>query len=247
MPRRRYPRTTETRVWQNTTDLTRFDAIVSFLDIEGVLHASVEADTIRSIDLEELRRSLVSRVEDATYLGMDKYDLGAVYSDFDSEAVERLWTLCLDFGASIVISSDWRRSKSVRELQALFRMHDLHDYVTDATNEIDGPPHYRADEVKEYQDSHPEIHRFVISDDGFRMEFDELFRAQSGAHRVPPGSRRRAPGPPADSVGCPGAAEAEVAGVWSSAGRVVRTIRVVRRVKRGRRAAAASILRRRPR
>lgn len=151
--------------------------IVIFLDIDGVLQPPSKQTRFKH-DLEELRRSLASKFEDATYLIMDKYDLGAVYYDWDSEAVERLRTLCVDFGASIVISSDWRRSKSVRELQALFRMHDLHDYVTDATKEIDGPPHYRAGEVKEYLDSHPEIERFVIIDDGFRLEFDELFPEQ---------------------------------------------------------------------
>ena len=93
---------------------------------------------------------------------MDKYDLGAVYHDWDSAAVERLRTLCKDFGAGIVISSDWRRSKSTRQLQALFRVHDLHHYMTDATKETGGPPH-------------PEIERFVIIDDGFREQFDELF------------------------------------------------------------------------
>ncbi len=71
---------------------------------------------------------------------MDKYDLGAVCFDWDSEAVERLRSLCKDFGAGIVISSDWRRSKSTRGLQALFRVYELHHYVTDATNESGGPP-----------------------------------------------------------------------------------------------------------
>ncbi len=71
---------------------------------------------------------------------MDKYDLGAVCFDWDSEAVERLRSLCKDLGAGIVISSDWRRSKSTRGLQALFRVYELHHYVTDATNESGGPP-----------------------------------------------------------------------------------------------------------
>ena len=77
-------------------------------------------------DLEELRRSLADRFDDETYPGMDKYDLAAVYHDWDSEAIERLRSLCEEFGAGIVISSDWRRSKSTRQLQALFRMHELH-------------------------------------------------------------------------------------------------------------------------
>ena len=151
--------------------------LVIFLDIDGVLQPPSEQTRFQH-DLEQLRRSLADRFGDETYLGMDKYDLGAVSYDWDSEAVERLRALCKDFGAGIVISSDWRRSKSTRQLRALFRLHDLHHYVTDKTEETGGAPHYRAGEVKEYVDSHPEIERFVIIDDGFREEFDELLPEQ---------------------------------------------------------------------
>ena len=48
--------------------------------------------------------------------------------------------------------------------------------------DIDGvlqrPPHYRAGEVKEYLESHPEIERLVIIDDRYREEFDELLPEQ---------------------------------------------------------------------
>ena len=148
-----------------------------FLDIDGVLQPP-SSQTRFKHDLEELRRSLAERFDDQIYLDMDKYDLGAVYYDWDSEAVERLHSLCHDFGASIVISSDWRRSKSIRGLQALFRVHGLHRYVTDKTNESGGPPHYRAGEIKEYLEAHPAIDRFVIIDDGFAWEFDELYPEQ---------------------------------------------------------------------
>ena len=92
---------------------------VIFLDIDGVLQPPSSQKRFKH-DLEELRRSLADRFDDEIYLGMDKYDLGAVYFDWDSEAVERLHSLCNDFGAGIVISSDWRRSKSTPGLQALF-------------------------------------------------------------------------------------------------------------------------------
>ena len=150
---------------------------VIFLDIDGVLQPPSSQKRFKH-DLEELRRCLADRFDDEIYLGMDKYDLGAVYFDWDSEAVERLHSLCNDFGAGIVISSDWRRSKSTPGLQALFRVHGLHRYVTDKTSESGGAPHYRAGEVKEYLQAHPEIERFVIIDDGFGLEFDELFPEQ---------------------------------------------------------------------
>ena len=166
-----------TRGMEDTDGPKTIRGSVIFLDIDGVLQPPSRQTRFKH-DLDELRRSLAERFDDETYLSMDKYDIGAVYHDWDNEAVERLRRLCADFNPSIVISSDWRRSNSIRWLQALFRIHDLHGYVVDATKEIDGPPHYRAGEVKEYVDSHPEIERFVIIDDGFRGEFDELFAEQ---------------------------------------------------------------------
>ena len=150
---------------------------VIFLDIDGVLQSPSSQKRFRH-DLEELRRRLADDLDDAAYLDFDKYDLGAIHHDWDGDAVERLRALCKDFGAEIVVSSDWRMRKSVEMLQAYFRIHDLHRYVTDKTGEDGGPPHYRAGEVKDYLDAHPEIERFVIIDDGYRREFEELFPEQ---------------------------------------------------------------------
>ena len=150
---------------------------VIFLDIDGVLQSPSSQKRFRH-DLEELRRRLADELDDAAYLGFDKYDIGAIRHDWDGDAVERLRALCEDFGAEIVVSSDWRRRKSVEMLQGYFRIHDLHRHVTDKTGEDGGPPHYRAGEVKDYLDAHPEIERFVIIDDGYRREFEELFPEQ---------------------------------------------------------------------
>ena len=148
-----------------------------FLDIDGVLQSPSSQRRFKH-DLDELRRRLADDLDDAAYLDFDKYDLGAIYHDWDKDAVERLRALCEDFGAEIVVSSDWRRGKSVEMLRAYFRIHDLHRHVTDKTGESGGPPHYRAGEVKDYLDAHPGIERFVIVDDGYRKEFDELFPEQ---------------------------------------------------------------------
>ena len=148
-----------------------------FLDIDGVLQSSSSQKRFKD-DLEALRRRLADDLDDAAYLDFDKYDLGAIYHDWDKDAVERLRALCEDFGAEIVVSSDWRRGKSVEMLKAYFRLHDLHRYVTDKTGECGSAPHYRAGEVKDYLDAHPEIERFVIVDDGYGWEFNELFPEQ---------------------------------------------------------------------
>ena len=150
---------------------------VIFLDIDGVLQPHGK-QTRFDHDLEELRRVLSEKLDDASYMDVDKYDLGAIYYDWDREAVEKLRRLCEDFGAEIVVSSDWRRGKTTGLLKAYFRVHDLHPQVTDQTKGLEGPPHYRAGEVQEYLDSHPEIERFVIIDDGYRTEFEALFPEQ---------------------------------------------------------------------
>ena len=150
---------------------------VIFLDIDGVLQSPSSQKRFQH-DLDELRRRLADDLDDGAYLDFDKYDLGAIYHDWDRDAVERLRALCEDFDAEIVVSSDWRRRKSVEMLQSYFRIHDLHRYVTDKTDESEGPPHYRAGEVKDYLDAHPEVERFVIIDDGYKKEFDELFPEQ---------------------------------------------------------------------
>lgn len=50
-----------------------------------------------------------------------------------------------------------------------------HDLVADRTCDPHDAPHYRAGEVKQYLDSHPEFERFVIIDDRYRDKFDRLF------------------------------------------------------------------------
>ncbi len=150
---------------------------VVFLDIDGVLQSPSQQNRFK-YNLDQLREYLAKKFDDVSYLDMDKYDLGAIHYDWRKEAVERLRRLCEDFGADIVISSDWRSRKTISLLKAYFRIHDLHQFVTDMTNETSRAPHYRAGEVKEYIDAHPEIERFVIFDDSYKKEFDQLFKDQ---------------------------------------------------------------------
>ena len=149
---------------------------IIFLDIDGVLQPTSSQKRFDH-DLEALRDNLVERLG-AEYRQVNVYDLGAVVHDWHAGAVARLRALCEDHGAKIVISSDWRERRSVAQLQALFRIHNLHHLVVDRTMDAQGPPHYRAGEVKQYLDTHPEIERFVIIDDRYRTEFDQLFPDQ---------------------------------------------------------------------
>ena len=158
------------------TDACVRPARIIFLDIDGVLQPTSSQKRFKH-DLAALRESLAERFG-AEYREVNEYDLGAVVHDWHAGAVARLRALCEDHGARIVVSSDWRLRRSVDQLRALFRLHDLHHLVVDRTLDASRPPHYRAGEVKQYLDTHSEIERFVIIDDGYRTEFDGLFPEQ---------------------------------------------------------------------
>ena len=161
-------------VQESRTPLKKLRII--FLDIDGVLQPNWSQKRFGH-DLEALRENLTERFG-AEYREMNPYDLGAVVHDWHTGALARLRGLCEDHGARIVISSDWRLQFSVAGLRALFRIHDLDHLVVDRTMDPQGPPHYRAAEVKLYLDTHPEVERFVIMDDRYRKEFDRIFPDQ---------------------------------------------------------------------
>lgn len=150
---------------------------VIFLDIDGVLQPDSSQKRFKQ-DLEALREDLVERFHDPMYRGMDKYDVGAVAYDWNQEAVDRLRRLCEERGARCVISSNWRCRKSLAELKALFRIRGLHDLIVDKTGAERGPPHYRAAEVRAYLEEHAAVERFVILDDSYIQEFEQLFPNQ---------------------------------------------------------------------
>lgn len=77
---------------------------IIFLDIDGVL----QPDTQKRFkhDLEALKASFAAQNQE--FENLDKYDIGAVYYDWDKTAVELMKKLCAKTGARFVISSDWR-------------------------------------------------------------------------------------------------------------------------------------------
>ena len=155
---------------------------VIFLDIDGVLQPGQNQRRFRH-DLDALKRELADELDNEVYLELDKYDLGAIRYDWEAEAVELLRRLCVDFDAQIVVSSDWRRGKSVATLKEYFHVQGLGDHVRDKTTDEREAFGERAEEIREYLDTHPEIARFVIVDDQYQQEFEERF---PGKHMYTP-------------------------------------------------------------
>ena len=104
---------------------------IVFLDIDGVLQPTSSQKRFKH-DLVALRERLAERLG-AEYREVNEYDLGAVVHDWHTGAVARLRALCDEHDAKIVVSSDWRERRSVAQLQALFRIHDLDHLVVDRT------------------------------------------------------------------------------------------------------------------
>ena len=148
---------------------------IIFLDIDGVIQPLSSNERFQH-DLERLREELAAKYNNDEYLEMDRYDLGAVYYDWDEKAVERLRKLCIDFTAEIVISSDWRRYSPLSRLKDYFRLHDLAKYITGVIPLV--PDKYRCDELTEYLKANEDIQKFVILDDAHVEDFEANYPDQ---------------------------------------------------------------------
>lgn len=145
---------------------------VIFLDIDGVLQSLNSQERFKH-DLEALRDQLAGQYHNDAYREMDRYDLGAVYYDWDQEAVERLRTLCREASADIVITSDWRTYSPLSRLKDYFKLHELDGYIAGEIPQIPGK--YRCEQVTVYLQQHPEIQRFVILDDAHVRDFEAAY------------------------------------------------------------------------
>ena len=147
---------------------------VIFLDIDGVLQP-IGKQTRFKHDMDKLKIQLAEQYQDEEFLNMDKYDVGAVYYDWDKPAVERLRNLIKTVDAQIVISSDWRRSNPFPKINYLFKIHDLDSFITGQTP-ISGK--CRCEDIAQYLKLNNDIQNFVILDDCYRSEFEEKYPQQ---------------------------------------------------------------------
>lgn len=102
---------------------------VVFLDIDGVLQPYDSEDRFYEIDdkVKMLVKKL-SEKHDVDFLQYNVYDILAVYYDWNNEAVNRLAHILNDTDSKIIVSSDWRSSKSIYKMRDLLKIRYLDKY-----------------------------------------------------------------------------------------------------------------------
>src|ERR1035437_1351328 len=80
----------------------------------------------------------------------------------------------------VVVSSTWRRNKTLEALKEILKVHHIMADRMIGTTPICAS-RYRGDEIKEYLDSHPEVTEFVIIDDDSDMKpyMDRLVKTEN--------------------------------------------------------------------
>lgn len=151
---------------------------VIFLDIDGVLLSERVKHYAQNTPLQEA-------VDDANghkeYLKRDSNSFSNNYwsiivaHHFSEKALRNLDSLIQQIEAvarpQIVISSKWRRGRTVEELKTIYlRMHSFAKYIIDKTpDEIPAIPETsypgKAEEIQFWLDQHPEYKHYVILDD----------------------------------------------------------------------------------
>lgn len=136
---------------------------VVFLDIDGVLQPPTAQERFNH-DMDALKEELAEKYHDEHFLELDKYDVAAVYYDWSESALRHLRNLLSYCDAEIVLSSDWRFSKTIEDMRTLLKIHCLNEYLTELlpqTNEYSG----KDEDITAYLSKHPKLTRYVVVDD----------------------------------------------------------------------------------
>ncbi len=145
---------------------------VIFLDIDGVIQYEQKRF---DHDMEATCLMLAEKYNDDIYIKMKPWDVCAAYYDWNNIAIGIIHELLETTKSNIVLSSDWRESKSFEEMKALFRLYNLDRYFIDCCN----PKINKIDAINEYINKHNLIKYMVIDDRNFFQEFGEKYRNTS--------------------------------------------------------------------
>jgi hypothetical protein len=147
---------------------------VIFLDIDGVLECR------RRPPADLSKTDWPNEPEAASKL--DPHLVEYVQSHFDQDSCQRIRSLAEEFHADLVITSSWRNYFSLEQMQNMFSLVGLGEFVTGATP--CGTP--RCSVIESYIYSH-DIDRYIVIDDldmssafGFRfVESLDIFEEES--------------------------------------------------------------------
>lgn len=164
-----------------TTDgkISSFKKFIIFLDIDYVLYHKLNNIVKAKWKAEELfgKKDKYSKTElrEAAVEYFDKIALSNLHSLID--------TLSLKGKVGIVISSSWRRMRTVEKMKEMFSIHRFSNYIVDKTDGKEGfvdqwNMTYRPGQIRQWLKEHPSIVDYVIFDDkdeGLKKEFGDRF------------------------------------------------------------------------
>lgn len=135
---------------------------VIFLDIDGVLYpCRKRISPYMEYDFD--RTQLAKQYHCQAIQELSDFDLACVLYGWDKQAVKRLKQLVDVTQAVIVISSSWKFSHSLKQLQALFAFFDLQDAVIDKTSDEDG--FLKTPAIRNYLIKYSDVTAYVVLDD----------------------------------------------------------------------------------
>ncbi|MDR1973768.1 MAG: hypothetical protein LBQ31_03730 [Bacteroidales bacterium] len=145
---------------------------VLFLDIDRVLQPESSQERFKHIDdIDSLYKKLFDTygIDYSVYF---RYDVAAVYYDWNKQSVAELKRILETTGAKIVVSSDWRLDPAPNMLLDFFKIHGLDKYfagstpksISDYKKSIYKDQHIydsRSMAILEYLEEHPEIEKWI--------------------------------------------------------------------------------------
>jgi len=150
---------------------------IIFLDIDGVFNCQLFYHSQQFIDYRDAKKKLRKDVKSEKISKLDYYA-----SQICKERIKWFNDLCKDIDAVVVVSSTWRKNKTIEEMQEIF------DYVGGTFKVIDKTPYtgyergteiskWLQDNIKEetHGVNYYDFHKYAIIDDDSDMLLNQRF------------------------------------------------------------------------